>query len=405
MNRYKILMICTNPTFKYKKGGTKQVLDGLVELCGCSNDVVFLTALSHKDKNYLPNIGNTYYFKQWTCLGYHLALFTDFNLHFWSKFRKVVRREKIDLIFITMAYGVISVSFICPNIPIIYDSHGVMGDVASITFATLERKFRIFKVPFIKNIVKSLLQGNISLIERLVCNRAAHIKAISEPDRQRFVEKYDIDKDKITVIPPFINPHEFQKTSSEKRTLEKTSKKIEVVFHGSYAHPPNYDAFQLILNYIAPEVGKRNSSVYFLLAGPSVPIFERPHVKSLGFVEDLQTLLANSDIAIVPLLMGEGAKIKVFDYMAAGLPIISTKKGIRAIKAESNKHAIILDAVDQRFIDAIIDLADDPNKREILGRNAFELARVKYSQESMQVKLDEMLIKVIKSKKSNTSWV
>jgi len=341
--------------------------------------------------------GNNYYFRQWAFREHYLALFTDLNIHFWRKIREVVKKQKIDLIFVTMTYGVTSASIMCRNIPLIYDSHGVMGDAADITFTTIGRLFKILnKVPFIRNIVELSLKGYISTIERLACNRATHIKAICNSDKKRFIEKYNVNEDKITVIPPFISPLELEKASVKKKSPEKNNM-IKVVFHGSYAHPPNHGAFELILNYIAPEVGKRNGNIQFLLAGTDVPVFERENVKSLGFVRDIQTVLVNSDIAIVPLSEGEGVKTKIFDYMAAGLPIISTRKGIQAIEAENGIHAVILNAVDRKFIDAILDLADDGNKREKLGRNAFELARAKYSQESMQAKMNEMIAKVIKS--------
>jgi len=393
-----MLMVCTNPIFKYETGGTKWVLDELAELCSNHNDVVFLTASSPKDKALLPNSGNdggnTYYFRQGMLLGEYLHIFTDFNFCFLRKLRKVVRKERIDLLWITMPYGVSVASIFCRNMPIIYDSHAVVSDAVRITLTTLEKRSRAFRTPIIKSIVKLILQGYISFIERLACSRAAHIKTIGEPDRQRFIEKYGIGEDRVTTISPFIDSNKLKKAPSEKRGSKGTGT-LKVIFHGSYNHPPNRDAVELILNYIAPEIGKRNSNIQFLLAGVGVPVFERGNVKSLGFVEDIRALLAGSDIAIVPLLEGEGVKAKIFDYMAVGLPIISTRKGIQSIEAENGKHALICDAVDREFINAILDLANDSEKREVLRKNALELAKVKYSQESMQARMDEMLAKVV----------
>lgn len=395
-------MVCTNPIFKYQNCGTKWVLDGLIELCSQHNETIYLTGLSPKDKTFpsdnVTKDNNTYYFRQEMLLGEYLHIFTDFNICFWRKLRKVLRKEKVNLILVTMPYGIISASVLCRNIPIIYDAHAVLGDTVGITLATLEKLSGIFRVPVIRRIAKLILQGYIPLIERLACKRATHIKAIGEPDRQRFIEKYGIEGDKITTITPFISLHELKEKPLRKRVSEKTGL-IKVVFHGSYAHSPNYDAFELITNYIAPEIEKRNSNIRFLLAGVGLPVFERGNVKSLGFVEDIHSLLASSDMAIVPLLEGEGVKTKIFDYMVAGLPIISTKKGIHSIEAENDKHAIILDEVDQKFINAILNLANDSEKRELLGKNALELAKVKYSQESMQTRMDELLTKVMEAKK------
>jgi len=389
-------MVCTNPVFKYETGGTKWVLDGLAQLCSSHNDVIFLTASSPRDRALLPNNGNdggnTYYFRQWMFLGEYLHILTDFNICFLRKLKKVVREERIDLLWITMPYSIVSASIFC--IPIIYDSHGVVSDAVGITLTTLEKRSRIFRMPIIKSMARLTLQGYISFIEGLACNRATHIKTIGEPDRQRFMEKYGIGEDKITTISPFIDSNKLKKAPSEKRRFKEAST-LKVIFHGSYNHPPNRDAVELILNYIAPEVGKHNSNIQFLLAGVGMPVFERGNVKSLGFVEDIQTLLDSSDMAIVPLLEGEGIKTKIFDYMAVGLPIISTVKGIQAIEAENGKHALICDAVDQEFVSAILDLANDSEERAMLGKNALELVRMKYTREAMQARMDEMLAKVV----------
>lgn len=398
----KILMVCTNPIFKYQNCGTKWALDKLIELCLQHNETIYLTGLSPKDKTFpgdnVTKDNNTYYFRQEMFLGEYLHMFADFNICFWRKLRKVVRKEKVNLILVTMPYGIISASVLCWNIPIVYDAHAVLGDTVGITLATLEKLSGIFRVPVIRTIARLILQGYIPLVERLACKRATHIKAIGEPDKQRFIEKYGIEGDKITTITPFISLHELKEKPLRKRVSEKTDP-IKVVFHGSYAHSPNYDAFELIINYIAPEIEKRGSNIQFLLAGVGVPVFERGNVKSLGFVEDIHSFLASSDIAIVPLLEGEGIKTKIFDYMVASLPIISTRKGIQSIEAEDGKHAIILDTVDQKFIDAILDLTGDNKRRAMLGRNALELAKARYNQESMQTRMDELLAKVMEAKK------
>ncbi len=397
----KILMVCTNPVFKQQEGGTKTMLDRLVELFSSHNEVFFLTGLSSKDKAFLPNNGNddgnTYYFRQGRSMGEYLHMLTDLNIYFWKKLRQIIKKEKIDLLWITMPYGVASASLLCQGIPIIYDSHAVVSDATSITIVALERHSGIVRMPIINSIVKLTLQGYISFVERLACNRATHIKAVAKTDRRRFIEKYSIGEDKITTISPFIGSHELKKEPLKKNASGRTGK-VTVVFHGSYNHPPNRDAFELILNYVAPEVGKRNGNIQFLLAGIGVPVFERGNVKSLGFVEDIQALLASADIAIVPLLEGEGIKTKIFDYMAAGLPIISTRKGIQAIEAENDKHALIRDAVGPKFISAILDLVNDSEKREMLRKNALELAKMKYTRETMQARTDEMLAKVMGSK-------
>jgi len=59
------------------------------------------------------------------------------------------------------------------------------------------------------------------------------------------------------------------------------------------------------------------------------PKFERANVRSFGFIKDLHQAISIADIALVPITSGGGTKLKIFDYMNAGLPIITTRKALR----------------------------------------------------------------------------
>ncbi len=55
-------------------------------------------------------------------------------------------------------------------------------------------------------------------------------------------------------------------------------------------------------------------------------------------------------MAVVPLVSGEGVKLKVLDYMAVGLPIVATKKGAEGLDLVNGKHAIIVNDVNEEFV-------------------------------------------------------
>jgi glycosyltransferase involved in cell wall biosynthesis len=111
-------------------------------------------------------------------------------------------------------------------------------------------------------------------------------------------------------------------------------------------------------------------------------------VRSFGFVEDLHQAVSVADIALVPLRSGSGTKLKLFDYMNAGLPIITTRKGIEGIRANDKEHAIIVDSTDEEMIDSIKCLVENRQERERLGLNARRLAEDEYSWDIIGDKLD-----------------
>jgi glycosyltransferase involved in cell wall biosynthesis len=395
-------MVATNPDFNIKDSGTTVSRNKLISLLSCNNDVILFNAhrgfKSSHSSNISQNIHRIHYFNQWFIFGKCLKMFTDLNISFLLKIKKIVKRENIDIVCITEPYGIIATSLGCPYIPVVYDAHDIAAEHAKIDFQRLKMDFRMVKLPVINKIIKTILLNYIYFIERLACKKAKHIIAITALDKHRFIQKYHLHESKITAIPVWVALDDSKEALLRSEKLAEKKSKVNIIFHGIYRHPANYAAFKLIEDYIAPEVKKYNKDIQFLLAGTDVPQFEKENVKSLGHVKDLLNLLEICDIAIVPILQGTGVRIKILDYMAAGLPIITTKKGIEGIEAEDGTHAIILDTVDKRFIDAILNLAIDMERRRTLAENAFALARIKHGRESVQDEVNEMLAKIMRSK-------
>jgi glycosyltransferase involved in cell wall biosynthesis len=110
------------------------------------------------------------------------------------------------------------------------------------------------------------------------------------------------------------------------------------LFMGSW-HGPNIEAAKKII-----EFAKRLPDVVFIIVGSvcgaisNIPITQ--NVKLVGVVEDNEKaiLLGTADIALNPMEKGSGSNLKVLDYFSAGIPIVSTKFGMRGMKAERNLH-------------------------------------------------------------------
>lgn len=103
------------------------------------------------------------------------------------------------------------------------------------------------------------------------------------------------------------------------------------LFVGSW-HEPNNEAARAIAQFAAelPTTG-------FLLVGSHVDALREdvlpPNVLTLGLVPDLvkTSLLATVDVALAPLLSGSGTNLKVVEYLAAGIPVVSTDVGLRGL--------------------------------------------------------------------------
>jgi glycosyltransferase involved in cell wall biosynthesis len=103
--------------------------------------------------------------------------------------------------------------------------------------------------------------------------------------------------------------------------------------------------------------------------------YDHHFLKFAGYVPNLVKYLNAGDVAIAPILSGGGTKLKIFQYLAAGTPLVATKKAVEGIQGLKNgESALLSEEVDQRFIDNILRVHDDSRLRRKLSDNARKLA-------------------------------
>ncbi len=311
----------------------------------------------------------------------------DLNPFFYFQVNRILKKEKVDLIQVSFPAGIITTKFVLKLLKsrkiIVYDAHNVEG---------VRIKEQNSNLPFYKKIFAPLY---IPVLESIAVKLADKIISVSQVDKELFTKKYNLNPEKITVIPSGVEVIDRNIVMEERKTksgLEINPEQIVIVFHGSYNYYPNKEAIDLIIKYIAPEIRKYFGNVKFVLAGKDVPKFESENVKSVGFVEDIHSLLNASDIAIVPVLRGGGTRLKILDYMGVGLPIVTTEKGIEGIEALNNTEAIIVSNVDEDFVNAIKNLIKDGPKRKKIGKRARRLAEREYEWNSIGHNLNNLYI-------------
>lgn len=372
-----------------KSGGQNRFYALTKEMINKGNQVIVL----EPEEFYHPDddkVAKTYCYVNLKFFNRTLFVFRDFNLSFFKELRMVINSHKIDLIMLSHPSGLLATKLALllskKRIPIIYDAHNVETDFTKETFVN-NKKYYWFE--------RLAVYLNIMFLERIGCKYMAdHITCVSKNDREAFIRKYKLNPQKLSVIPSGCDVNNFEMLSEQEKEKMKAKYGIDpstvvIVFHGLYGHPPNKEAFDLIQNYISPKFN--NKAVLFLTGGTDCPIMKKGNFSSLGFIEDLSEYLSMADIAIVPLRHGGGTKLKVFDYMASGLPIVTTKKGIEGIEAEDGKHVLITDDVNEEFINAIQYLIEDENERKSLGLNARRLAEDKYDWSKIGEKLTLIL--------------
>lgn len=120
----------------------------------------------------------------------------------------------------------------------------------------------------------------------------------------------------------------------------KFLKRNNILFLGHLNYTPNQQAVDIIATQISPKVNKK-----FIIAGKGSPFLKKKYQSSklafLGWVDDLNELFSQVDIALAPLVTGSGTRLKVLDYMAAGIPVIGTDLSIEGLEHDIKKHMIV----------------------------------------------------------------
>lgn len=85
-----------------------------------------------------------------------------------------------------------------------------------------------------------------------------------------------------------------------------------------------------------------------------------------GFVDDVRPHVAGAHVCVVPLRVGSGTRIKVFEAMAMGCPIVSTSLGVEGLAVRDGVDCLAADTAAD-FSAAVLALLDDGPRRQALA--------------------------------------
>jgi len=231
----------------------------------------------------------------------------------------------------------------------------------------------------------------ISLLEYICAKLADHIWVVVEENRQRLIDKR-IDGRKITIVSnvPIINKVESERNYN--LSFEKPRDQCRIIFVGLL------DIFRdlaLFLRSIPHILKKANIELVIVGDGPERTMLEdlarnlqiENVVRFTGWTraEAISGLIKESDIGIIPHKINDLTQTtipnKLFDYMLAGLPVLSTNiKPIMRL-LEENKCGLIIPDDPKETACIALKLIESPELRRTMGQNGREAVFQKYNWE------------------------
>lgn len=142
------------------------------------------------------------------------------------------------------------------------------------------------------------------------------------------------------VVPTIHPPHERGLPFAEREHL---------LFVGNFRHKPNADAVRFYAREVLPRVRESLPTVELLLVGNDAPeeFATYEGVRLLGYVPDIEPLLASARVSVAPLRFGAGINGKIGEALAHGLPVLTTTIGAAGIALRNGEEALIADTPEE----------------------------------------------------------
>jgi glycosyltransferase involved in cell wall biosynthesis len=223
--------------------------------------------------------------------------------------------------------------------------------------------------------------------EKHICLASAEILAVSPQDAALMREMFGVEK--VECIPTGVDIDYFRRPAHIER-------KADLVFVGSMDWLPNVDGIEYFVHEILPLIRRQLSSCTLAIVGrsPSPAILalgERDSgIQVTGTVPDVRPWLWGAKLSLVPLRIGGGTRLKIYEAMAAGTATVSTSVGAEGLDVSHPANIRLADDP-ASFAQQCIELLQDDGERERLAAEALVLVTSRFSQDVVAAEFERLL--------------
>lgn len=299
--------------------------------------------------------------------------FSSLPVDLW-KCRVSALRNEVDRIVATQAVDLCVADFISavPNVPftgavpVVFFAHNVEHMIWKRLSRNTDSAWR--------RVLLEIEWQKMRRCEIQACRRASLTVAVSAPDRDLLAA--DTPDANICVVPTgvdigYFTPH------------RDTEIPNHLVYTGSMDWYPNEDAIFYFIDAILPMIRHQVPGTTLTVAGrnPSQRLRHaavKAGVEITGTVDDVRPPMAQAAVYVVPLRIGGGTRLKIFEALAMGKAVVSTTVGAEGLPITPSMHFLQADEP-AAFAAAVVSLLRDPAHRRALGMAGRQLVEEHYS--------------------------
>jgi len=255
------------------------------------------------------------------------------------------------------------------NVKVVIDQHNIEHELLQRTYQHERMSLRRFYNWQEYRLIKQ------AEIER--CRKANLILVTSE--RERLLLKSMLPRNVIEVVSNGVDTDAFRGMCAEQEVAK------QIIFSGAMNYYPNVDAVLFFAQKCWPLIRAQVPDASWQIVGRNPPsevqrLAELPGVTVTGSVPDVRPYLTASVVAIAPLHIGSGTRLKILEALAMQKAVVSTSLGCEGLSVVPGKHLIVADEP-EAFAQAVIELMKHPAKRRALGMAGRSLVEAEYSWE------------------------
>lgn len=204
------------------------------------------------------------------------------------------------------------------------------------------------------------------------CRRFNRVIAVSEADAAAIRSEYGVEN--VGSVPTGVDLEYFMAPANPSRQCS------EILFVGSMDWMPNEEGIRWFAECVFGRVRARVPGATLTIVGraPSEKLrklAERTEGMHLtGTVPDVRPYLARAGVCVVPLRVGGGTRIKIYEAMAMGIPVVSTTIGAEGLPIRHGEQLFVADTSEDQ-VESIVRLMSNRAEAHRLSESALAFVR------------------------------
>jgi sugar transferase (PEP-CTERM/EpsH1 system associated) len=231
--------------------------------------------------------------------------------------------------------------------------------------------------------------------ERDACRRFDHVVAVSREDAETMRREYGLER--VDDVPTGVDVDYFQPRG------DAPPDPHNLVFTGSMDWLPNEDAICYFTEQIMPRIKQSVPGVTLTVVGRNpyphlLALAQRdPSVVVTGRVDDVRPYMERAAAYVVPLRIGGGTRLKIYEAMAMAKPIVSTAVGAEGLPVRDERELLLADTPDA-FAASVVRLLTAPDFAQALGQRASAVVRERFGWARVAASFAELCARAVEFK-------